>query len=165
MIRGLRLLVLMAIGALPVSQAVPFTNACLSVVDGRIAELERIVAGYAERAANADRSLDDYILYFQVHTDTLVQGEGVAMRVTVNRLADLRELSATVGETAPILRPLLVAGRVDTETLRLAADRYDLGVPLSVSGLAYGAIGAAIMLIFGAVPGWLFRGKRRRVRA
>ena len=160
----IRVILALVIGGLPASQAVPFTEAYLHNLDGRVAELRLIVDGYVDRADARGATLRDHIQYFVEADDPLVRDEGQAMRQTVDRYNRLRRTADGIATSPPILHPILVAQHLDEDVARSVADRFNPGVSASVAQLFYFAAGLLLVWIVLSVLLAGAKGTRRLAR-
>ena len=160
----IRLLLALLIGGIPASQAVPFTDAYLHNLGGRVAELRLIVSGYVERAEARGVSLDDHLGYFEGSTDAVIRDEGVAMRRTVERYSRLRRTMLGIQRAPPILHPVLVLENLDRDVARTVLDRFNPGLTASIAQLFYFVGGLAALWIGLAALALCGRGARRAVR-
>ena len=160
----IRLFLALLIGGIPASQAVPFTEAYLHNLGGRVAELRLIVSGYVDRAEARGVSLDDHLAYFEGSADAVVRDEGQAMRRTVDRYSRLRRTAEGIRRAPPILHPVLVLENLDRDVARSVLDRFSPGLTASVAQLFYFVGGLFALWITLAVLMLCGKGARRAVR-
>lgn len=128
-------------GTLLFMQAPAFFQQYLQRLGGHMRELEFQVAAI-EKVANAHKkSLQEYINYFQSHTDGVISTQGEIMNSLVLRYEKFKNAFDSLFEASLAMRPFSFFYHFKADVVGEALHHFEPGITFSAESVIYGAIG------------------------
>jgi hypothetical protein len=149
------------VGAVTFSQAPEFAQQYRQRLGGALDELRVIVDDFDHDARQYNLTRESALALFSASKESFVQARGTSMRNTLDRYQRLSDQVADMNSTAPVLRPFIVISDPDEMIVRNAWSDFVPAIPVSLSEIAWGGIGA---LLFGGMAGFFALFGRRQVR-
>lgn len=106
-------------------------------------------------AEKANKSVQEAIDGMLESSDSFIQSRGASNLRSVNRYARLTDQQAQFLSAAPAWRPLVMLRSMDQKIANDAFQAYEPAIPLTVSGLFWGLIGALVgwvLVLLGRIP-------------
>lgn len=131
---------------------------------GAIDELASVVAKFDEDARSAGLNRTTAIETYGQTNEPFLTRRGLSMEQAIVRLNRLKEHSARIDLSEPVLRPARILTEPDLVIARGTADDYEPAVPATMSGMIYGVAGLLAGFALGMLILLPFRLGRRQPR-
>ncbi len=129
------------VGALLFMQAPAFFQQYLQRLGGHMRELESQVA-MMEKVANAhQKSIQEYISYFQSHTDGMISAQGEIMSSIVLRYEGLKSAFDALLEASLPVRPFSFLYHFKSDIVWESMHYFEPGMTFSAETIVYSAMG------------------------
>ena len=141
-------------GLLTASQAPEFSQQYRQRLGGAVAELKVVTEDFDRDAAASSLTRQDALRSMRRSENAFSRDRGESMTRTINRYEALAKQLQTLETAPPVLRPFGVLVNPDKAIANEAWKIFEPAVPVTLSGITWGALGA---LVLGFVT-WLFIG-------
>lgn len=131
---------------------------------GAIDELASVVARFDEDARSAGLDRASAIQTYGQTGEPFLTRRGLSMEQAITRLTLLKEQSSRIETTEPVLRPARVLTTPDAVIMRGTVRDFEPAVPVTMSGVIYGIVGAILGIAFGLLVVLPFRKRARPAR-
>ncbi|QKV18807.1 DUF2937 family protein [Oricola thermophila] len=145
-------------GGVVTSQAPEFAQQYRQRLGGALQELRVVVEAFDADASRSGLGRAEALAAYRASADDFLRDRGVSIARTIARYDSLR-LQAARFETWPeALRPAILAGEVDADLVRGTWRDFRPGVPVTVSGAIWAAVGFLLGLLLARGAGAAGRG-------
>ncbi|OWV67170.1 hypothetical protein ATY76_16210 [Rhizobium sp. R339] len=147
------------------SQAPEFAQQYRQRIGGALDELRVIVEDFNRQAAAHQLDRQQALKAYAQSPDDFLRDRGVSMQSTITRYETLLSQQLKLGIAAPVAKPFVLMRNADDVVFANTWRDFVPGVPVSLAGLAWGAIGFIGGWIMAALLGIGTRRVVRRRRA
>jgi hypothetical protein len=151
LLRRVLILLVAIAGAVVFSQAPELTQQYRQRLGGAIDELTTIIQNFDEQANHAGLERQAALNIYALSPEQFLRSQGDSIRLTFDRYEELSDQMLHLTSASPILRPLVVVRNPDPTTLANAWRDFVPGVPVSVAGLVWAMLGAAVGLMVAVI--------------
>jgi hypothetical protein len=165
MIAGIRSVgtVLGVVSALFTSQAPEFAQQYQQRLGGAIGELRPIVENFDADAQRSDLTREEALALYGKSHEQFLRDRGKSMVEVFERYERLVRQRDALNAAGDLARPVLVAYSADSLLGSDTAEDFQPGMPLTLTGLVYAAIGFGVSLLLAlGLRGLLTLNRRRR---
>lgn len=134
-------------GGVVTSQAPEFVQQYRQRLGGALQELQALVEDFDADARRSDLSRAEALAAYRASADEFLRDRGVSIGRTISRYESLQRQSARFASWPDAAQPALLVGESDPELIAGAWSDFRPGVPVTVSGAIWAAIGFLIGLL------------------
>lgn len=152
-------------GGVVTSQAPEFAQQYRQRLGGALQELEAVVEDFDADARRADLSRTEALAAYRASADEFLRDRGVSIGKTISRYESLQRQSARFATWPEAAQPALLVGESDPELISGAWNDFRPGVPVTVTGAIWAAVGFLLALLLvqgGRAAGRGLSGSTRR---
>lgn len=157
-----------AIGAIMAAQLPEFAQQYRQRLGGALEEMREVVARFDADAARNSLTREQALARYGSAEEPFLRDQGEAATQLIIRYENLTEQRVRLDSAPPLLRPAVILRHPDTRVMRGAWADYEPGLPTTVAGLVWAALG--FFLLGGLVSmlrqlGGILRRRHRRAAA
>jgi len=130
-----------AIGGLIGSQFPEFAQQYRQRIGGALQELDTIVEQFDADAERNRLTRQAALETYQRSPDTFLRDRGISMASTLARYENLFEQKVRLEAAPPVMRPVVLLSHPDGELIQGAWTDFEPGVPVTVAGFVWAALG------------------------
>jgi len=149
-------------GVAVVSQFPEFAQQYRQHLSGGIGELKEVVSQFDEDASGQGLTREGALAALANSTEELPRERSTSMKVTIDRYENLSEQWSAMDETLPVFYPVHILKNPDTKVLGGTWEIFKPAVPVTAEGAVWGGIGAFFGTIFGRIPVFAYRRRRKK---
>jgi len=152
-------------GGVVTSQAPEFADQYRQRLGGALQELQAVVEDFDADARRSDLSRAEALAAYRASADEFLRDRGVSIGRTISRYESLQRQAARFASWPEAAQPALLVGESDPELIAGAWSDFRPGVPVTVSGAVWAAIGFLLALLIvqgGRAAGRGLTGSARR---
>ena len=133
--------VIAVLGGISASQFPEFTQQYRQRLGGSLDELRRVIADFDADAARNGLSRQEAMRSYSESAARFFRDRGMSMQSAINRLQRLEIQRENLENLPHLARPLVVLRSPDRRIVSRAWSDFEPAVPVTFSGLAWGALG------------------------
>lgn len=133
--------VLAALGGISASQFPEFAQQYRQRLGGGLDELRQVIADFDADAARNGLTRQEAMLTYDESAERFFRDRGMSMQSAINRLQQLEEQRENFESMPPFAKPFVVLRSPDRRIVSRAWSDFEPAVPVTFSGLAWGALG------------------------
>lgn len=140
-------------GGVVTSQAPEFAQQYRQRLGGALQELRAVVEDFDADARRSDLSRAEALAAYRASADEFLRDRGISIARTVSRYESLQRQAVRFEAWPDAVQPALLVGESDPDLVAGAWNDFRPGVPATLSGAIWAAIGflLALVLVRGAV--------------
>ena len=134
-------------GGVVTSQAPEFAQQYRQRLGGALQELRAVVEDFDADARNSDLSRAEALAAYRASADEFLRDRGISIGKTISRYESLQRQSARFASWPEAAQPALLVGESDAELIAGAWNDFSPGVPVTMTGAVWAAVGFLLGLI------------------
>lgn len=135
-------------GALLFSQTPLFMQSYSHQLQGHVSELNLQIAAMRKVASHSGKSLEQYIGKFLQSPDADFSSQGQLMQGMMDRYNHLSESLLALQNATVWEKPFLFLKNFNTDIAKATWNSYEIGIPLTLEGAAFAALGMGLGYLF-----------------